>query len=112
MASATNVSMPCCASLTTEQLSTLSAVDSVDWKCRPCSSQPKVRRISAILPEDEEEIPIQTQQGWQVREALCKICDVSQRYKMPYNTLNLLYLAMADSVISYGLYSYGRTFKT
>lgn len=34
------------------------------------------------------------------------------KYKMPYNTLRLLYLSMADSIISYGLSSYGRTYKT
>lgn len=34
------------------------------------------------------------------------------KYKMPYNTLRLLYMALADSVINYGISSYGRTYKT
>jgi hypothetical protein len=34
------------------------------------------------------------------------------KYKLPYNTLRMLYLALADSVIRYGLSSYGRSYKT
>lgn len=34
------------------------------------------------------------------------------KYKMPYKVLRLLYMALADSVISYGISSYGRTFAT
>ena len=34
------------------------------------------------------------------------------KYKLPYKTLRLLYLALADSVVNYGLSSYGRTYKT
>lgn len=34
------------------------------------------------------------------------------KYKLPYNALRLLYLSMADSIINYGLSSYGRTYKT
>lgn len=34
------------------------------------------------------------------------------KYKLPYKTLRLLYLALADSVIDYGISSYGRTYKT
>lgn len=34
------------------------------------------------------------------------------KYKLPYKTLRLLYMALADSVIGYGLSSYGRTCKT
>lgn len=34
------------------------------------------------------------------------------KYKIPYNILRLLYLSLADSIISYGLSSYGRTYKT
>lgn len=34
------------------------------------------------------------------------------KYKIPYRTLRMLYLALADSIISYGLGSYGRTYKT
>lgn len=45
-----------CASLTKEQLSTLSTTDSVDWKCRVCTGNAKPKRVSCILqdPEDEE----------------------------------------------------------
>lgn len=31
---------------------------------------------------------------------------------MPYKTLRLLYMSLADSIINYGISSYGRTFKT
>lgn len=34
------------------------------------------------------------------------------KYKLPYSILRTLYLALADSIISYGLSSYGRTYKT
>lgn len=34
------------------------------------------------------------------------------KYKLPFFTLRLLYLALADSIISYGLCSYGRTYRT
>lgn len=34
------------------------------------------------------------------------------KYKLPFSTLRMLYLALADSVISYGLTSYGRAYKT
>lgn len=34
------------------------------------------------------------------------------KFKVPYRTLRILYLALADSIISYGLTSYGRTYKT
>jgi hypothetical protein len=34
------------------------------------------------------------------------------KHKVPYRTLRLLYLALADSVIGYALGTYGRTFKT
>lgn len=34
------------------------------------------------------------------------------KYKLPYRLLRTLYLALADSIISYGLSSYGRTYKT
>lgn len=34
------------------------------------------------------------------------------KYKLPYKILRTLYLALADSVIDYGLSSYGRTYKT
>lgn len=34
------------------------------------------------------------------------------KYKLPYKTLRMLYMALADSVISYGLSSYGRTYHT
>ncbi|CAB3252699.1 unnamed protein product [Arctia plantaginis] len=44
-----------CASLTTEQLGALTAVESADWKCKPCSNQTNQRRISAILPDEEDE---------------------------------------------------------
>lgn len=45
-----------------------------------------------------------------LRSILSKLCVL--RHKVPYNTLRLLYMSLADSVISYGLASYGRTFKT
>lgn len=34
------------------------------------------------------------------------------KHKMPYSVLRLLYIALADSVINYGISSYGRTYKT
>lgn len=34
------------------------------------------------------------------------------KHKVPYKTLLLLYMALAESIISYGLSSYGRTYKT
>lgn len=45
-----------------------------------------------------------------LRAILAKIHII--RYKMPYKVLLNLYIALAESVISYGLTSYGRTFKT
>lgn len=44
-----------CASLSNEQLPTLSATDAVDWKCKSCASQSKTKRLSAILPEPEDD---------------------------------------------------------
>lgn len=43
-----------CAFLTVEQMSALSLTDSVDWKCRGCKST-QTKRISVILPDQEEE---------------------------------------------------------
>ncbi|KAG7304843.1 hypothetical protein JYU34_010230 [Plutella xylostella] len=34
------------------------------------------------------------------------------KYKVPFNILRLIYMAMADSIIGYGLSSYGKTYKT
>ena len=34
------------------------------------------------------------------------------RYKLPYKTLRTIYLSLADSVIRYGISTYGRSFKT
>ncbi|KAJ8712232.1 hypothetical protein PYW07_005074 [Mythimna separata] len=34
------------------------------------------------------------------------------KYKLPYKTLRMLYMALADSVINYGLSSYGKTYHT
>lgn len=34
------------------------------------------------------------------------------KYKLPYNIMRMLYNALADSIIGYGLSSYGRTYKT
>lgn len=34
------------------------------------------------------------------------------KYKVPYKILRLIYLSMADSIIGYGLSSYGKTYKT
>jgi hypothetical protein len=34
------------------------------------------------------------------------------KYKLPYNILRMLYLSLADSIICYGITSYGRTYKT
>jgi hypothetical protein len=45
-----------------------------------------------------------------LRSILGNLCIL--KHKMPYNTLRLLYMAMADSVINYGISSYGRTYKT
>ncbi|KAG7303733.1 hypothetical protein JYU34_012299 [Plutella xylostella] len=60
-----------CASLSTEQLSALSLTDSIDWKCRGCSSAAggKPKRISVILPdlEDEDSEVEGTNQGTQER---------------------------------------------
>ncbi|CAH1645687.1 unnamed protein product [Spodoptera littoralis] len=46
-----------CASLTAEQLTALSSMESVDWKCRVCSIAVggKGRRISVILPDPDDE---------------------------------------------------------
>jgi hypothetical protein len=44
-----------CASLTNEQLSTLSATESLDWKCKPCLAGGKPKRISVILPDLEDD---------------------------------------------------------
>lgn len=46
-----------CTSLTTEQLSALSATDSVDWKCKMCSAAGgKPKRLSVILPDPDDEV--------------------------------------------------------
>lgn len=45
-----------------------------------------------------------------LRSVLAKLSIL--KYKVPYKTLRTLYLALADSVIDYGLSSYGRTYKT
>ncbi|XP_048483281.1 uncharacterized protein LOC119692001 [Plutella xylostella] len=45
-----------------------------------------------------------------LRAILAKIKILKQ--KIPYNTLRLLYLSMADSIINYGITSYGYTYKT
>lgn len=34
------------------------------------------------------------------------------KYKLPYNIMRTLYLSLADSIILYGISSYGRTYKT
>lgn len=44
-----------CVSLTTEQLTTLTAMESVDWKCKNCVGFLKQKRISVLLPDEEEE---------------------------------------------------------
>lgn len=44
-----------CASISTEQLNALVATDSIDWKCRACIGSAKPKRLSAILPDLEEE---------------------------------------------------------
>ncbi|KAM3957772.1 LOW QUALITY PROTEIN: uncharacterized protein ACR2FA_008207 [Aphomia sociella] len=44
-----------CASITNDQLNTLSSMDSIDWKCRNCAGNTKPRRLSCILPDAEEE---------------------------------------------------------
>lgn len=44
-----------CAAITTEQLTALFSTDSVDWKCRVCAGPAKQKRISCILPDQEEE---------------------------------------------------------
>lgn len=44
-----------CAAITTEQLNTLFATDSVDWKCRTCNGPMKPKRLSCILPDAEDE---------------------------------------------------------
>ncbi|KAI5646886.1 reverse transcriptase (RNA-dependent DNA polymerase) domain-containing protein [Phthorimaea operculella] len=45
-----------------------------------------------------------------LRSVLSKLAIL--KYKLPYKTLRLIYLALADSVIGYGLSSYGRTNKS
>ncbi|CAK1597320.1 unnamed protein product [Parnassius mnemosyne] len=45
-----------------------------------------------------------------LRAILCNLTIL--KHKIPYQTLRLLYLALANSIINYGLSSYGRTFKT
>lgn len=45
-----------------------------------------------------------------LRAILCNISIL--KHKMPYSTLRLLYMAMADSIINYGISSYGRTYIT
>ncbi|KAG7309730.1 hypothetical protein JYU34_004226 [Plutella xylostella] len=45
-----------------------------------------------------------------LRAFLSKICIL--KYKIPFNVLRLMYLSLAESIISYGISSYGRTYKT
>lgn len=45
-----------------------------------------------------------------LRAILSKLCVL--KHKVPYRTLRLMYMSLADSVISYGLTSNGRTYKT
>jgi hypothetical protein len=45
-----------------------------------------------------------------LRSILAKLAIL--KYKLPYNILRMLYMSLAQSVIGYGLSSYGRTFKT
>lgn len=42
-----------CADISTEQLNALYAMESIDWKCKVCSSGSKQKRISCILPETD-----------------------------------------------------------
>lgn len=44
-----------CASLSTDQLSTLFATESADWKCRACTGNAKPKRISFIMPNAEDD---------------------------------------------------------
>lgn len=65
-----------CASLTTDQLSTLSSTDSVDWKCRGCvpTSNGRKKRISVILPDPEdEESDMETVNQSEQEKTLCDI---------------------------------------
>lgn len=45
-----------CASITPEQLNTLYATESVDWKCRVCAGTlKKPKRLSCIMPDPEDD---------------------------------------------------------
>lgn len=44
-----------CAMITKDQLAALSSTDSVDWKCRSCVGVTKTKRVSCILPDQEED---------------------------------------------------------
>lgn len=44
-----------CAMISKEQLSALSNTDSLDWKCRSCVGVAKPKRVSCILPDQEED---------------------------------------------------------
>lgn len=44
-----------CGSLSIEQLTSLSSTDSVDWQCNTCRGGAKSRRLSYILPDEEDD---------------------------------------------------------
>ncbi|KAI5636422.1 hypothetical protein NE865_10842 [Phthorimaea operculella] len=44
-----------CVSITNEQLTALHATESVDWKCKSCAGSAKPKRVSYILPEENDE---------------------------------------------------------
>lgn len=44
-----------CASISTDQLAALVNTDSVDWKCRTCTGNAKPKRLSCILPDQDDE---------------------------------------------------------
>lgn len=45
-----------------------------------------------------------------LRSILCKLSLL--KCKLPFNTLRMLYMSLAESILSYSLSSYGRTYKT
>ncbi|XP_061718044.1 uncharacterized protein LOC133525703 [Cydia pomonella] len=51
-----------CIPITTEQLNALCGTEAVEWKCKTCNPQYKNKRISAILPDPEDDDNTDTEQ--------------------------------------------------
>ncbi|KAJ0169477.1 hypothetical protein K1T71_015064 [Dendrolimus kikuchii] len=44
-----------CVALSIEQLNALSSTDSVDWKCKSCTGGSKPKRVSCIIPDNDDD---------------------------------------------------------